>query len=61
MEGDMLGLKDLKELDEYTYKVCEISWCESEATDIFESSDGRIIDVCDLHCNTLNANKWTLW
>lgn len=57
----MLGLKDISELDDYIYKVCEISRCEGEATDIFESSDDRIIDVCDLHSNILNSSKWTLW
>lgn len=58
----MLGLKDSKELDDYRYNVCEISACEAECTDIFESaSDDRIINVCDLHGKMLNANKWTLW
>lgn len=57
----MLGLKDIKELDDYIYKVCEISTCENEANDVFESSDDRIVDVCDLHGNILNSNKWTLW
>jgi hypothetical protein len=57
----MLGLKDISELDDYLYKVCEISNCENEALDIFESSDDRIIDVCDLHSKILNDNKWTLW
>jgi hypothetical protein len=57
----MLGLKDISELDDYLYKVCEISNCENEALDIFESSDDRIIDVCDLHNKILNDNKWTLW
>lgn len=57
----MLGLKDLKELDEYRYKVCYISFCDDEAADVFESSDGRIIDVCDEHSKLLNSSKWTLW
>jgi hypothetical protein len=57
----MLGLKDISELDDYIYKVCEISNCENEALDIFESSDDRIIDVCDSHSKILNDNKWTLW
>jgi hypothetical protein len=57
----MLGLKDSKELDEYIYRVCEISSCEEESTDVFESSDNRIINVCDIHSKILNANKWTLW
>jgi hypothetical protein len=56
----MLGLKDIKDSDDYNYKVCEISSCEEEGTDIYET-DERIIDVCDMHYKMLNANKWTLW
>lgn len=56
----MLGLKDPHEVDEYLYKVCEISGCEEEATEIYED-ESKVIDVCDQHDKILNANKWTLW
>ena len=56
----MLGLKDPQDLDEYNYKVCEISSCEEEAVDIYED-ESRVIDVCLQHDKVLNANKWTLW
>lgn len=56
----MLALKDNSDLDEYTYKVCEISGCEQEAVDIYED-EIKIIDVCNQHEKMLNANKWTLW
>ena len=54
----MLGLKDPHEVDEYSYKVCEISGCENESTEIYED-ESKIIDVCDQHDKMLNANKWT--
>lgn len=56
----MLALKDNAELDEYLYKVCEISGCEEETVDIYED-DFKVIDVCSQHEKMLNANKWTLW
>jgi hypothetical protein len=60
MEVTMLAIKDFDELDGYTYKVCEISSCENEANEIYESDD-RIIDVCMQHDKVLNENRWTLW
>lgn len=44
----MLALKDTEEMLEYDYKVCEVSNCEDEATDIYNSYD-MAIDVCDYH------------
>ena len=41
----MLALKDTSELDEYTYKVCEISGCDAEATDFYEE------EALDLYYN----------
>ena len=56
----MLGVKDNAEIDDYSYKVCEISGCEEESTEIYED-ETKIINVCDQHDKMLNANKWTLW
>ncbi len=56
----MLAIKDNSEIDGYTYKVCEISGCEDEATEIYED-ETKVINVCDSHDRILNANKWTLW
>lgn len=58
--GIMLSLKDPSDLDDYNYKVCEISGCEEEAVEIYED-DTKVIDVCYQHDKELNANKWTLW
>lgn len=44
--GNMLELKDTSELDEYTYKVCEISGCDDEATDFYED---RSLNLCYGH------------
>lgn len=56
----MLGIKDNSEIDSYSYKVCEISGCEEESTEIYED-ESKIINVCDRHGKELNVNKWTLW
>jgi hypothetical protein len=56
----MFSIKDHTETDTYSYKVCEISFCEEEAIEIYED-ETKIIDVCDLHDKILNVNKWTLW
>jgi hypothetical protein len=56
----MLGLKDFSDKDSYGYKVCDISSCENEASEVFESEE-RIIDVCYDHDKMLNSNKLTLW
>jgi hypothetical protein len=42
----MLTLKDTNELDEYTYKVCEVSACDDEATDFYEEES---LDLCYNH------------
>jgi hypothetical protein len=54
-----MSLKDYSELDEYTYKVCEISSCEDEAEEIY-TTDNRIIHVCDSHYKQLKQNHY-LW
>lgn len=54
----MLGLKDTSELLEYSYKVCEISGCENEAADIYES-DNRIIDACEFHIRDLDFHSFS--
>jgi hypothetical protein len=58
--GKMFSIKDYAETDTYNYKVCQISYCEEEATEIYED-ETKVIDVCDHHDKILNANKWTLW
>jgi hypothetical protein len=55
----MLGLKDLKDLDEYIYRVCEISSCEYEATNIYTTMEDRVIDLCDIHYKSVSSE--TLW
>lgn len=54
----MIGLKDYAELDEYNYKVCEVSSCEEEATDLY-TEDDRIIDVCYSHSRHLENNRFS--
>jgi nucleoside 2-deoxyribosyltransferase len=54
----MLALKDTSELLEYNYKVCEISGCESESADIYES-DERTIDACDYHIRDLEFHSFS--
>lgn len=49
----MLALKDLVELDEYYYRVCEILHCENEAADVFDTGEDRSIDVCMQHYNQI--------
>jgi len=44
----MLGLKDIDEVIEYNYRVCEVYGCEQEATEFYER-DTRNIDVCLTH------------
>lgn len=55
----MLGLKDRSQVEEYLYRVCEISFCESEAEDQFETTEGKVIDLCHLHYNLIASE--TLW
>lgn len=54
----MLGLKDSSELLEYRYKVCEISGCENEAEDVYET-DERIIDACHYHLRELEFHSFS--
>lgn len=55
----MLGLKDLKDLDDYIYRVCEISGCEDEAIEIYTTVEERVIDLCDMHYKSVASE--TLW
>jgi hypothetical protein len=54
----MIGLKDYAELDQYNYKVCEVSACEEEATELY-TEDDRIIDVCYSHSKHLENNRFS--
>jgi hypothetical protein len=53
----MLALKDTSEQLEYNYKVCEISSCENEAEDIYETEE-RIVDACHLHLRELENHSF---
>lgn len=55
----MIFLKDYLEADEYNYKVCEVSLCEAEAHDVYETQEDRIIDVCHEHYTQLENNRYT--
>jgi hypothetical protein len=44
----MIPLKDIDEVIEYNYRVCEAYDCEEESTDFFES-EYRSIDLCQRH------------
>lgn len=52
----MFAIKDSAELDEYTYKVCEISGCETEADELYEGD--RTIDVCTYHYRELEKHSY---
>ncbi len=56
----MLGIKDSEDVYDYNYKVCEILSCENESEDIYETEEGRIIDVCEQHLKQLDVNHY-LW
>lgn len=55
----MLALKDLKDLDEYAYRVCEVSACDEEAIDIYTTVEERVIDLCQSHYRDVASE--TLW
>lgn len=55
----MLALKDLMELDDYRYRVCEVYACEDEAVDIYTTTEDRVIDLCDSHYRMISGE--TLW
>lgn len=55
----MLGLKDLTELDDYSYRVCEVSSCDYEATEMYTTVEDRTIDLCDSHYRPIASE--TLW
>lgn len=54
----MLSLKDTSELLEYNYKVCEISGCEKESIDIYETEE-RIVDACEHHLKELEYHSFS--
>ena len=54
----MLALKDTSDLLEYNYKVCEISSCENEADDIYETEE-KIIDACPFHLKELEYHSFS--
>ena len=54
----MLSLKDTSEILEYSYKVCEISGCENEAEDIYDT-DERIVDACHSHLKELEFHSFS--
>lgn len=55
----MLGLKSRQQVEEYLYRVCEISSCELETEDQFETVEGKLIDLCHLHYNQIASQ--VLW
>ncbi len=52
----MLALKDTSELLEYSYKVCEVSGCDEEATDFYESD--RSLDLCFPHYKDIQDRSY---
>lgn len=53
----MLGLKDIDEVIEYNYRVCEVFGCEAEATEFFER-DTRDIDLCLMHYREIQRSYY---
>lgn len=54
----MLELKDLEDIDSYSYQVCEILSCEHETTDFYEEGE-HAINVCDRHYKELDNNRYS--
>lgn len=54
----MLGLKDPMELDTYNYKVCEILYCEEEATELYED-DVHVVDSCTSHYKQMDSTRYS--
>lgn len=52
----MLNIKDANELEQYSYKVCEILYCDEEFIDIYETDD-LVIDVCESHLRQLYRSE----
>jgi hypothetical protein len=42
----MIALKHTKNLN---FSICEEELCEDESTQVWASSESRIVDLCDLH------------
>lgn len=55
----MLVIKDTDELLEYFYDVCEVSGCDTEATDFYES-DTHALNLCDGHYREIASNYY-IW
>jgi|Laugrespbdmm15dd_1035085.scaffolds.fasta_scaffold224197_1 hypothetical protein len=55
----MLVIKDTDELLEYFYDVCEVSGCDVEATDFYES-DTDALNLCDSHYREIASNN-SIW
>jgi hypothetical protein len=56
--GKMLGLKDPMDLDTYNYKVCEVLYCEEEATELYED-DRHVVDTCMSHYKELDNTRYS--
>lgn len=55
----MLALKDTDELLGYFYDVCEVSACDEESTDFYES-DTQALNLCENHYREI-SNKYGTW
>jgi hypothetical protein len=50
----MIVLKSMKNLSLF---ICEEELCEDESTQIWASSESRIVDLCDLHYSEATKYK----
>lgn len=55
----MFALKDTDELLEYSYDVCEVSACDDESTDFYES-DTQALNLCESHYREMSS-KNNIW
>ena len=53
----MISLKDMEELDDYIYKVCEVSDCDEIAECLYESDD-KSVNVCYNHYKELSGTQY---
>lgn len=49
----------MAQIEEYSYRVCEAYWCENEAEHQFETTEGKLIELCTLHHSMICPT--TLW
>lgn len=54
----MLALKDPMDLDTYSYKVCEVLYCDDEATELYEHEE-YIVDTCMNHYRELDNTRYS--